>query len=396
MSIKFKKPWLFAEYQDMMRTLDEGEMYNEGVNERQSEFKKPYRAATHPNSENAFSGPGGVGSGGPGGGGGGGAGGSGYPTGGNWPGSDCMPAGSAIGGGALNPCQPGLSCGQWTWTCAHKITKFNVAQTNGFIQSVKYGANDTVTVTVCWDENFRGSGKVAGSLVTTANGAVFKATVPLDCLGPGHDNNCTNCQDCVGAGHVPVVQHTSNQMNLSATQTFTVAGGGGGPYLWSIIAGGGTLSGGSGSTIVYTAPASNANCAKNPTIRVKDYCGNIKDTKLAINNPSASGVAYHQFVREGVLTNPGNCGNIVVKRYACGGTTWYSQDYCSRCYGHVCGGNNICTVPQFDCTPVCSWAGLEAACYSTGDCTGDCRERVIDKRTSDVLLAGCCPAALIV
>jgi hypothetical protein len=403
MSIVYKKPWLFAEYLDMMKTVDEAEVYNEGVNEKQSEFKKPYKHATHPNSENEFSGPGG------------GPGGVNWPTGGSWPGADCMPVGQAIGGGALNPCQPGLSCGQWAWTCAHKITKFNVAQSNGFIQSVTYGANDTVTATVCWDESF-GVGKVAGSLVETANGAVFKATVPLDCLGPGHDNNCVNCVDCVGAGHVPVVQFTSQQMTLSGTQTFTVAGGGGGPYLWSIIAGGGTLSGGSGQTIVYTAPATNAECANNPTIRVKDFCGNIKDTKLAVTaGILGSNQAAIPVLRLGT-PRPGGCGvgtpcpdcpQVIQQLVTCTNTL-VIQNYCVISYSRGIGSGppfdwHCCMESAGDCTDA-TWALLNAGCNCNyldvyGDPppggSGDSTVRVVDIRTSAMKTGGCCPAILL-
>lgn len=370
MSIKFKKPWLFAEYLDMMKTVDEAEVYNEGVNEKQSEFKKPYKHPTHPHSENEFSGPGGVG----------GPGGINWPTGGSWPGADCTPQGSAIGGGALNPCQPGLSCGQWAWTCAHKITKFNVAQSNGFIQSVTYGANDTVTVTVCWDESFRGAGKVVGSLVTTANGAVFNATVPLDCLGPGHDPECTNCQDCLLTTHPPVMGYATQQMSMGgAAQTLSATGGAGGPYKWKIISGGGTLSGGSGTSVMLTPPSgTNTNCTLNVTIQLTDFCGHSVTKKFAYNSSSdLTSVAF-------IPNEPITCTCVDVGEggvYGC----WHEQYACDNSSLGL-GGHSYLNAPTLSCAVYKdTWCAQHCTTYTGGG----------DKRTSVMKAAGCCPAKLL-
>jgi hypothetical protein len=225
---------------------------------------------------------------------------------------------------------------------------------------------------------------------------VFQAKVPLDCLGPGHDNNCTNCVDCVGAGHVPVVQYTSAQMAVGATQTFTVAGGGGGPYLWSITAGKGTLSGGSGSTIVYTAPATNANCTGNPTLRVKDYCGNTKDTKLAINAYSGPESAVTQTGVQGICVPPG-------------------ASYCDGSTNVGTGCTYQCCSNLYDCASAYQGKSSSANCNGNwyepyacndspanccGKCGADCKTNCgptayLDSRDPTMKGLGCCPALLL-
>lgn len=67
-----------------------------------------------------------------------------------------------------------------------------------------------------------------------------------------------------------------------STQTLT-ASGGTGLYTWSIPGGSGTLSSSNGSSIIYTAPGSNANRANDPTIRLTDSTGQHVDLTMAVN-----------------------------------------------------------------------------------------------------------------
>lgn len=91
-------------------------------------------------------------------------------------------------------------------------------------------------------------------------------------------------KSCCDSDPAPLsMGYTSLLMSCSGKQTLT-ANGGCGPYDWS-LSGGGTLvpsSLGSG-TAIYTAPATNANCANNPTIQVTDCCGATAEIKLAVN-----------------------------------------------------------------------------------------------------------------
>jgi hypothetical protein len=79
-------------------------------------------------------------------------------------------------------------------------------------------------------------------------------------------SQCVSGEDCPP----PIMGFSSRQMTVNGIQTLTASGGGGGPYIWSITSGAGTLSGTSGISVVYTAPSSNPNCLNNPVITVTD------------------------------------------------------------------------------------------------------------------------------
>jgi hypothetical protein len=374
----FKKPWLFGEYEKMQTTIDEAELYlGSGIKEEESQFKKPYLAVDHPASENKFNPPGEpVWPPGPY-----------YPPSGP-PGYNCQPAGQGIGGGALNPCVPQMSCGQWAWTCAHRITKFGVVQNNGHIQSVQYQANDVVVVTVCWDEGGTAGKTMKGTLVTTDDGAVWSSQVPLNCLGPGADPLCTSCLDCVGPTHTPNILYTSQQMQTGGTQDLSATLGGGGPYTWQIISGGGTLATTKtayGEDNLYTAPATNANCSLNPTIKVTDYCGNSATLKLAINqysndtiNASDLPLCTHigSACNSTITHHYKSCSGTVLTSPACGGGT------CDYWMNGTCCGDAPCTYHCNSCADISAITGCP---YGS----------VIDVRTALMKTQGCCPVALL-
>ena len=369
----FKKPWLFDEYEKMQSTTDEAEIYlGSGVVTVESQFKKPYNALDHPYSENIFEGPPGTGV---------------QPK-INWglPGQDCTPTGTGIGGGALNPCQPEISCGQWSWTCAHRITKFGVVQNNGFIQSIQYGKNDTVTVTVCWNEGGSSDATMKGTMVQTADGGVFQSAARLDCAGPGHNPACVNCTTCTQAAYPPILSYTTQQMSTGGTQSLSAGGGAGGPYTWTILSGGGTISVKTtawGQSTLYTAPASNANCANNPTIQVKDFCGHTATLKIAVNASSGSSVATtYCFGTIGAQCScqwTGNrnnygCDNSFLGVTNLGGCNCCPA--CSNCLGGQCGG--FCTETSVSCITGCGPSHV-----------------YVDARTQAMINQGCCPARLL-
>jgi RHS repeat-associated protein len=87
------------------------------------------------------------------------------------------------------------------------------------------------------------------------------------------------------------IGYTSRQMSVSgsdSSQSLT-ASGGSGSYTWSIPGGSGSLSNSGGSSTVYTAPSSNANCANNPTVRLMDSSGQYVDLPMAVNGYSSAG-----------------------------------------------------------------------------------------------------------
>lgn len=389
-TFSFKKPWLFGEYEKVQTTVDEAEVYlGQGITTTESQFKKPYDKQDHPDSENFFSGPG-----------------ASIPRQLPWglPGNDCKPSGTGIGGGALNPCVPQLSCGQWAWNCAHRITKYKVVG-NGYIQSIQYGKEDTVIVTVCWDENNMGGQTFKGTLVGTADGAIFVSKVPLNCLGPGHDNTCTSCLNCQGAGHTPDILYVTKQMSISGTQNLTVSGGGGGPYKWSIKPANSLCMGGAGSLslsttnagqiTLYTAPSANANCYCNPTITVTDYCGNKATLKLAVNGDTAGQPAYAITTYEGTHCSLNTTMVIRPYLYGCtGGVGTPGAIACTICSNGLGCPPGSCVVNSTGCLDMCLPSPPPGDCGPA--CPQGCNEGALgDIRSSTQKNAGCCPAALL-
>lgn len=83
----------------------------------------------------------------------------------------------------------------------------------------------------------------------------------------------------------------SPQMSTGGTQKLTVSGGSGGPYTWSLVGGGGNLSGTTGDSVTYTAPSLNPYCGNNPKIIVTDSAGQSAEFQIAVNG-STVGQAY--------------------------------------------------------------------------------------------------------
>lgn len=95
-------------------------------------------------------------------------------------------------------------------------------------------------------------------------------------------------EPCVG--HKPVecgtsnIGYTTQQMSINQTQTLTVTNPDpGATYTWAVASGGGSISPTTGTSVVYTAPATNPNCNSNPTITMS-VGSNICDTlRIAVN-----------------------------------------------------------------------------------------------------------------
>ncbi len=209
-------------------------------------------------------------------------------------------------------------------------------------------------------------------------------------------SQCTSCQDCPP----PIIGSTTKQLNVNGTQGLSASGGAGGPYSWSIVNGGGSLSGSSGTSNSYTAPTSNANCAGNPVIRLTDSCNATTDMSLAVNalyeiagyyaSPTFVTHSYEDVAGGCAGRNLGYCTYQVTKRnFGCNGTLGDSFYGCSP--GHFVTG---CTVEEF-----WEWGGPgcdieRAACIST-NCPDGCAAGRHDMRTSAQIGAGCCPADTI-
>ena len=113
----------------------------------------------------------------------------------------------------------------------------------------------------------------------------------------GTEDAVTTSPCCAEASALEI-GYTNLVMGCNQAQTLS-AQGGCGPYNWSVTSGGGTIDE-TGQYVVYTSPATNANCTNNPTIQVTDCCGKTAQIQLAVNcyTSSVNAIAYCSFVRK--------------------------------------------------------------------------------------------------
>lgn len=385
-----KKPWLFADHAESSKTKMEREMFDPSKPEQiESQFKKPYLYGNHPLSEMIYSPAGGGGV---------------IPT----PphqgpiAYDCEPGGDAVGGGP-SICEAGLSCGQWIFRCAHKFASFSAI--GGVIKSITYDVFGNIIITVCWDESSINGNN--GHLVVTGetdNGDQISFTLNKnECLGDKPNEACIDCVTCENIP--PGITGWTNLMYFSGTQNIVAAGGGGGPYRWQIISGGGSLSKSftyGGEANVYTAPASNVDCLANPTIRITDWCGHYKDIKIAITNSgiATSVGAYHK----SYYSTSGGCANLGYHSYNCfdNPATGQSFTVCTGCSNKNCPPVICVSEYTWDCVVGCTEAQLKTDCQDNdaGGCYTNaygnlCVNGDYDTRDAYYKALGCCPAGLL-
>jgi len=168
------------------------------------------------------------------------------------------------------------------------------------------------------------------------------------------------------------IGYVSQQMGVNDIQSFTVVGGSG-EYTWGITSGGGSITSGG----IYTAPASNAECANNPTISLK--CNGVEIATLALAvTASVSGNATRE------CTNR-TCPSCATQSGYCGSCTRYL-----RCDG---------TRPESSSSVHCEcigWAANNDATLEWETCAQkSLSEGFNDVRTAGQITAGCCPQQLL-
>ena len=197
----------------------------------------------------------------------------------------------------------------------------------------------------------------------------------------------------------PLTMSGSNQMSVNQSQTFTTSGGYGG-YTWS-LEGNGTLSGTTGASVTYTAPATNPNCT-NTKICVTDF-RNKKYCKYIAINTNVGGVAYRIWNHDlDVCDWPPE----VAGYYKCLGPGchfekityigWFVFTYSQR-WDYSCNGTVISYktaklshngYPKPDTCNPDFWNAHE-------EYWGGPENTPIDRRTAAMKAQGCCPAALL-
>jgi len=237
----------------------------------------------------------------------------------------------------------------------------------------------------------------------------------------------------VCAGHI---NYTSQQMSINQTQNLSWTDDTVYPpdlpcedpipaftFSWS-LSGGGSISSNTAQSIIYTAPASNANCDNNATISL--LCnGVVVDTLEIAINTGGTGTAYYSTicVAEGHCEEPVQQGNqwitrftvasVRILRYNCAGSNTGTTTYCNSgeaiCARTLAQGPMSCedclaskTVTSCGTTYSranhlsCANKALECGAWcifglTDGPALGD----LVDVRTPAQKAAGCCPAGLM-
>ncbi len=362
-------------YQEQMQKLT-GKYVQDVTLVKQSEFKKPYLENSYPEMEYfqypGFPEPK-------------------FPSGPGGFNKDCnvgYEVAGAVEGWRI--CAPSDDCAGWVFTCAHKIVSFTCG--NCQIAKLMRITGDKILVVICSKSD------TLDVKYLTNDGKTNFFRQKRNCVGTGSE--CGNCVDC--KNYPPVIGYTTQQMFLNGTQNLNADGGGGGPYTWSIISGGGTLS----KTVttnnemnLYTAPSENPDCFNNPTIQVKDYCGNVKTLKIAVNSVTGDNDAYHVVEMDGSLNchyPPGIDNPYVFQRsYRCDGNVHGTGSYCARCSSTCPGCGGSCSVVPCGTCGDCSQSTISANCDPTNCPDGCVIGTTTDYRTQFLLDSGCCPVALL-
>ena len=209
------------------------------------------------------------------------------------------------------------------------------------------------------------------------------------------DGDCFPCEapcDCTDVA----IGYTSQGMQINEQQNLIVVGAKEGCiYSWAITSGGGELSAGTGTSVIYTAPTSNPECEDNATISLS-VGGNTCDTlPIAVNAWGIdTNVAYLKVddaITKECRPDPVGwtwCQNIIfVRSYNCkdeyisnvtaygnAGAVWWTAGQCAECYRR---------------RP--SDAEILAEALADGYTPG----LVVDMRNDPTKAAGCCPAGTL-
>lgn len=225
--------------------------------------------------------------------------------------------------------------------------------------------------------------------------------------------------DCDGK-----IGYTTLQMSTGATQELTVTGSTGGTYNWSTTSG--SLSAPSGDSVIFTAPATNANCTSNPTISLT--CGGaVVDTlQIAVRSTTFdfNKAAYYLTVVGGPGTVIGpitlrDCEyKVMLMPIRCDGSSPPTWDFpiCGSDYANPYTGTCPHCAVLKQAPPGCwgSWAfdRVTDLSHAMSDCAshasvntsspyyrgipcGCANGTVYDVRTAQQKADGCCPAGLL-
>ena len=244
------------------------------------------------------------------------------------------------------------------------------------------------------------------------------------------DGDCFPCESDCGCEGI-AIGYTTQQMLVDEEQTLTVSGAiEGCVYSWCITSGGGSLNVEEGTTVIYTAPSTNASCSNNATISlmVDDVVCDSLGIAIDVTN-GASWQSY--FVVEvknfSYLTtktgkpNTGECdeyywnvsGTVTVNAYGCSGALVYGPCEAGAQvsptvrydeFGNLCCTKNaageyyLCVPGDKETVEALVLAVIPRSQCFLGRTHGLgwwVDGSPVDKRTDGMKTAGCCPAGLL-
>ena len=208
------------------------------------------------------------------------------------------------------------------------------------------------------------------------------------------DGDCFPCEspcDCAGI----LIEYTTQSMQVNEEQELFVSNPVAGcTYLWEIESGGGSLSSGTGVSVTYTAPASNADCDQNVSIILSVGSQQCDSLQIAINGFTGTNVAYtiltciyDRYCR--IIGRFVQCTTSVHwNKYRCDGV-YLAADVCysiSRTGGY----------PYWVCPDICEGTPPILTCEE-GAVLNSCGDigTVTDLRTPLMITQGCCPGPLL-
>jgi len=221
---------------------------------------------------------------------------------------------------------------------------------------------------------------------------------------------CNVCLACTT--ETPTISPTTQSLSVNEEENFVVINYGLIPaecFTWAITSGEGTLSTDTGYATTYTAPATNTECAGNPTISLK--CDGVeKDTlTIAINAVSGGNDAYHMVgsclsgLRSTEVGGYCTCSTagadydcMEITTYLCNGTLSLDPLYSAHAEINAFAPPQVdvgaCAVPVHTCA-----SGTKCACilewWVIQGYGGSGTYK--DVRTAEQITAGCCPGALL-
>lgn len=346
------------EYPDAMRRITDKAVFDKVV-QKHSEFKKPYRSKTYQEMEHYYPTPAIKG---------------GYP---DYIGDSPFipPNADMVDPAIIADAEKYLGlvyCFMDACYCAGQATCYAISCTYPLVSASASNPDVGVSFSqneICFDVSAGVSGSFWLDLTLKVGKNMTKAATPIsisECL----PSECCGCTDIS-------IGYTTQQMQVNEQQTLIVIGAQEGcTYNWAIASGGGSLSTDTGTSTIYTAPSTNAECANNPTITLSNGGIQCDVLELAVNAWVAGGLAA---------------------RYCC--SFWYAGNW-RHCWQTVgCDG-----IYDLVCEPLCVTMGCTTSIWSCmfGADYGTCadhlppyEEGVKDLRTAAMKTGGCCPWELL-